>query len=347
MSPTLVELRTRSFLNRCLEQFETHEERIGWHGRVAGLKVRQRHLGGSLYPLMTKALAHLEQPFDGEPDLVVHYIDMSKDGVDIGVPVWGKGDIGSAGLIAGLEGTNLRATWDFNRSMIQVIDVESGKAVVIVANAEEVPKWEYTFPLRFILHWWSTAHNEVLLHAGGVGNENGGALLLGVGGSGKSTTSLACSEAGLKLAGDDFVMVGLGESPVIHSLYSTAKLNDASTSWFPNLEGQMKFNIDADNEKNIFFGSQLGLERFTANLPLKMMFRLEKTGRSETTIVPATSGEIFKACSANTVALLPGNRAETLKRLAQLSSQVPGYTLRLGTDLAGVGACVKEAIESA
>ena len=78
-----------------------------------------------------------------------------------------------------------------------------------------------------------------LMHAGAVGYADGGVLLAGKSGSGKSTTALACLASDLLFASDDYVCVATTAQPWVHSLYSTAKLVPGNLSRFPELSGKL------------------------------------------------------------------------------------------------------------
>ena len=92
--------------------------------------------------------------------------------------------------------------------------------------------------MRNILHWWAASTSGQLIHAGALGRPDGGVLLLGAGGAGKSTTTLASLGSALRIAGDDFNLVDTAEPVTVHSLYSGAKLADAARSRFPELAGK-------------------------------------------------------------------------------------------------------------
>ena len=89
--------------------------------------------------------------------------------------------------------------------------------------AEHIPPWEIASPLRAILGWWALENDDLLVHGAAVGWAEDGLLLTAQGGSGKSTTALACLQAGLNYTGDDYVLLS-GQAPDIYSLYNTAKL---------------------------------------------------------------------------------------------------------------------------
>ncbi len=81
------------------------------------------------------------------------------------------------------------------------------EALAWAASADSVPPWEIAAPFRSAWAWWAERCGAVLAHGAVVGDAEGAALITGVSGSGKSTTSLACVQAGMKFAGDDHVLL--------------------------------------------------------------------------------------------------------------------------------------------
>ena len=79
--------------------------------------------------------------------------------------------------------------------------------------------------MRTLFHWLMELYGRQLIHAAAVGTDIGGALIVGKGGVGKSTTSLASLAAGLRFVGDDYVIVGFDPHPTAWSLYCTAKVS--------------------------------------------------------------------------------------------------------------------------
>jgi hypothetical protein len=79
-------------------------------------------------------------------------------------------------------------------------------------------------PLAEIFSAWFPTQGMVLLHAAAVGDDDGAVLLVGNGGSGKSTTAVSCSRAGLGFLADDFCILEPGPVPRVHSIYRSAKL---------------------------------------------------------------------------------------------------------------------------
>ena len=85
-------------------------------------------------------------------------------------------------------------------------------------------------PAHHALAAWLSSRTLQMVHAGAVARNGRGVLFIGVGGRGKTTTALACARAGCQFLGDDLCVVEAGDPgrsvpPLVHGVYSTAKLN--------------------------------------------------------------------------------------------------------------------------
>ena len=86
----------------------------------------------------------------------------------------------------------------------------------------------------------------VLLHAAAVGDADGVVLLVGNGGSGKSTTSVVCSQAGLGFLADDFCLLEPGTLPRPAST-GRPSLRDDSACRVPGVEVAPADRLDEDH----------------------------------------------------------------------------------------------------
>jgi hypothetical protein len=133
-------------------------------------------------------------------------------------------------IAAGAE----RALW--------VLDPDRSVAVRWVSEYGDLSPWETISPLRTAGRWWATEHGASMVHAGAVGDDRGAVLLVGDGGAGKSTTTMACLGSGLEVLGDDYCFVeppglcdGVDDDVVVHATYRLAKLDDNSLRLLPHL----------------------------------------------------------------------------------------------------------------
>jgi hypothetical protein len=138
---------------------------------------------------------------------------------------------------------------------------------------------------------------QFLCHGAAVGSDNGGVLIVGAGGAGKTTTALACLEAGMKYLGDDRCLLSMGEFPHIHSLYGTAKLADIAR--FPEFEAVIDTNGKQSEEKSLYHLHRLPRSGLHAGFPLRAILMARIENRQETTISSASEARAFLALAVS------------------------------------------------
>ena len=82
-------------------------------------------------------------------------------------------------------------------------------------------------------------------------------------------------------------------------------------------------------------------EKVAIGFPLRAILIPRITGRSETTIEPASPAAALKALAPSTLLQLPGEGRETMARLSALARRVPAYTLNAGTGMGGIAESVE------
>jgi len=211
-----------------------------------------------------------------------------------------------------------------------------------------VPRYERAAPLRAILDWWGGDLGCRVMHAGAVGTESGGALLVGNAGSGKSTAVLACLGSGLSYAGDDGVAVSNGAGMLIHSLYCTAKLQPGHLRRaLPHLASVLEDSEEAHQGKRMFFLDRDRSVELTSGFPLRAVLLPHVTGNDRSTTQPVSSGTALLALAPSTLFQLPGARQQRLHHMAEILRRVPAYALGLGSDLATVAPAIREILDAA
>ena len=219
----------------------------------------------------------------------------------------------------------------------RLVDTERGRAVYFAPDAARVPSWQRSAPLLTVFHAWLAARGVSLVHAGAVGRGSGGVLLVGRGGSGKSTTALACLRAGLGYASDDYAAVDLATAgaPRAHSLFATAKLHGDHARRFPDLAGAIANARDLEREKALFLLDGAGLgDRLLLEMPVRAILLPRVVAeRPDSRLVPTTAAAALLALAPSTVLQLPGAGAAALRAMAALVRAVPCFVLELGSDL--------------
>jgi hypothetical protein len=325
-----------AFVNRMLDSFERAADDKAlrrYRHRVGRRILEERHLGPGLEGLIRPAFGHMPLLDDAPPDLTIYCCELESTGFDPGPMPWHRDVVGPQGEIVSLAGTNLRASWDPEGRTVQVIDHRRRAGFVLVESHRYFRSWERGFPLRNILHWWAASTSGQLIHAGALGRPDGGVLLLGAGGAGKSTTTLASLGSALRIAGDDFNLVDTAEPVTVHSLYSGAKLADAARSRFPDLAGRLGEPDGRIEEKSLYFLDRMDPRALIEQFPLKALLALEVADAPDTHIAPIPAAAALQACAPNTMFLLPGDREVSFRKLARLTRSRPCYRLMLGRDL--------------
>lgn len=203
-----------------------------------------------------------------------------------------------------------------------------------VLNRSNIPWWEPTFSFRIILHWWTQSKPLQLMHAGAVAvNSEGGWLIAGPSGSGKSSTCLTLLEQGLLYLGDDYVLVKTDLPLAVFTVYQTAKLEpDNFQNRFGGFVGYLQNPETYLEEKAIFNSYELFPDSFVSSVPLRGVLLPRVTGKPESEIIPVSAGKALLGIAPTTLRHLPHFREESYSKMKDLIQNVPVLEWRLGTD---------------
>ena len=185
------------------------------------------------------------------------------------------------------------------------------------------------------------------VHAGAVGHADGGVLLAGRGGSGKSTTALACLDSDLVYASDDYCIVSNDVGPVVHSVYSTAKLKGhVDFERFPHLRERCSNLELVGDEKALLFLQDHYADRIVRGFPICAVLLPRVNHSPHARVTSATSAEAFRALAPSTLMQVPGAGPELLEALRRLLEAVPAFHLDLGPDPASLPPLIGEILAS-
>lgn len=314
--------------------------------RIAGLPVRARFAGPALVERVAPAFEHLRAAAGAEPALDVCFWDSASTGLAPPPAPFALDRWGPLGEIDGCCDDAIWTVFDQHTGSLNLLDRRSGRAVFWVADAGRVEPWQTGFPLRVILGRWGADRALRMSHTAAVGTDAGFVLLTGKGGSGKTTTALACLDAGLGYAGDDFCLIGTAGSPVVHSIYSTAKVSPDVIERFPSLTDLVLNPGRAPDEKAVVRLTPTFSSRIVASAPLEAVVMPTVSGGRRSQIVPASRGEALLALAPTSVFAVSGTRADAVADLAEVVRALPCYRLELGTDLDGVVDTVRSLLPS-
>lgn len=295
--------------------------------------------GQSLLERVCPALQHLAIP-DPPPrtaaDLSVGLWDSASTGVQPPSPSWGPDDYLDRGSIRGFNTDRIRTAYYVGAGVFAMLDHQRRQAVYWLRDAADHPLYLTGSPLLPILHWWMEAKGCQLVHAGAVGNPDGGVLLVGRGGSGKSTSTLACLESDLLFLAEDYCLLGQGPKHVIYSLYCSAKVDANSLDLLPHLRFLATGAPIDDAGKALFFlGDSYG-DSLARALPLVAVLLPKVSGKRDTTLNPVSGIQALRSLAPSTVFQLPGGGHQAFGSMAASVRHTPCYVLETGTDVAQI-----------
>ena len=337
-------------------------ERIGginYDYRIGDSIVRLRFAGPALVGFITRAFAHLAVAPVPVPDLTICLWDSVSTGRRLPLLVsslirllkmtWLE-DRGIRGEILDYNSGRIRAALHgHDNTILSLIDLQEKTAVYWVQTGSDIPWYETGAPLRILLYWWFSSRGQQMVHGGAIGTGRGGLLLGGKGGSGKSTTALACLDSTLLYAGDDYSLVELKSQPFVHSLYNTAKVKaEADLNRFPWMSSRI-CNIERigpDAEKPMVFLHEHQPDKIISGFPLKAVVLprfVPGTKKCEvSSLAPASA---FRAIAHSTITQLAGAGSEALQAMFQIVHRVPCYLVKLGEDLGNVSQTMAELLD--
>ncbi|MCW5715884.1 MAG: serine kinase [Bauldia sp.] len=239
---------------------------------------------------------------------------------------------------AAMAAAGLRSWYLPAAPMWQVYSPGLRVGVQLVATRGRTPPWESGGPLRTFIHW-ALPDGARLCHAGTVGVDGAGVLLVGAGGSGKSGTTLAGIAAGLETVGDDYCIVAMGPQSIeARPVFRILKQDPGGV--------RRVYGPDADHGPVNWQGkweihvSRLERPPLAERLALKaiVMPKVALVERSEIRPIPAPLA--LRAFMPSNVAQLPDGEAEGVRFTAELCRRLPTFELLLSRDPDDIAAAI-------
>lgn len=219
-------------------------------------------------------------------------------------------------------------------------DIESGRAIYWIEELDMLPWHEIAAPFKTIFHWFFQQHDIELVHGAGIGTPTKGVLLIGKGGSGKSSTALTVfADMGLRYVGDDYVLLSMKPVPTMTSLYSSAKIAAQSLTrfdCFSNTSVRLPRDIE---EKAVIFPCESGREVCIESLPISAIVLPVVSHSNHTTWELLHPAHALLALAPSTIfQLYPEDTLhDSFEALVRLVRQLPAYRILLGKDVLEVG----------
>ena len=307
---------------------------------IAGTSVSLRFASQALRERLTPAFAHLLQAPDAasaRPALTIHLWDSASTGAE--PPPRPRVPVNHApGALYHFHEAPLQGVYRPGLESLSILDSEAGVAWHWVADAFEQPYWDEACPIRQILFWWLGSRGYLQVHGAAVGTSAGGVLLVGKGGSGKSTVALSTLGSNLLYAGDDYVAVAVEPSPRVQSLYSSGKLEPQHVhELLPHLLPLLSNAERLESEKAVIYVQEHFPDQTTSGFPLRaVLVPRVRAAQRESRIVEASRAAAFAALAPSTILQLHTADSKAFEAMAKLIGRVPCHGLEVGSDVSAI-----------
>lgn len=310
---------------------------------VAGGQVKIRAAHPDLLAILGRAIEHLAVEPTESSALTIHVWD-STSGAGATPPLPASDPDAPRGAVLYSEHNGFQLAYQPGLGQLHAYDAGSATAWFWCRDRDLLPFWEPSAPFRQILHWWLDPQGLMLLHGASVGTVEGGVLLVGRGGSGKSTCALASLDSDLLYAGDDYVAVGLDPEPIVHSLYASGKLVPGHSKRLPHLPTPLFTGDEDADEKSIFYVHRAFPGRMCRTFPLRAVVAPRVTA-GEPTFERVSSATALRALAPSTLLQLYPARPAALQKMADLLRTIPAYALHTGDRIEAIPGALTRFLE--
>jgi hypothetical protein len=307
---------------------------------LAGAPVSVRFAGEAAARVLGAAFAHLEAEEPEAPVFVLQVWDAARSAAarPALAPKAAHGTEPSAtgpGPSYFYEGRGFRAMHQPSPDHLSVLSDDARTGWFWMPDVATLPHWDHAAPFRHLLSWWLAARGHQHVHGGAVGTEDAGVLLVGRGGSGKSTATLTSLLDGrLRYLGDDYVALGgEAERATVYSLYSSGKVHRPNLARVSHLATALA-NPDRLDEKAVVFVHEAFPGRAIGSLPLRAIVVPRIAAGERTRLKETTHAAALAALAPSTIFQLHPPAKTALARMAELVRGVPAFELELGEDVA-------------
>jgi len=306
---------------------------INRYYEIGGYCICMQFAGNALIPFLTPAFEHLRTGDQKSPHLTIKLWDSASTNTPMLASPFSKEAFAHQGKIRQYNTDRMYTLFQPGEDTLNMLNLSENTAFFWRRDTLNIPYYTVGAPLRSILHWWMNNNDRQLLHAAAVGTKDGAALIVGKGGSGKSTTALSCLRSDLLYAGDDYTLLSIKPSPYIYSLFNSAKLDVGHTKRFPHLMPFIHNSQLSEEDKDLVLLYAHLPEKMISGIPIKVILLPQVTGKRDTTFSKASPTAALTALAPSTLFQLTRNRTESFTRIAALVKQIPAYILHCGTDI--------------
>jgi hypothetical protein len=303
--------------------------------RFAGRPVRLRVAGPLLASQLRRSyrmlIADDAGPSGEAPVLTMDAWDREHTGIGCpGVPYAPEAtDALGGGLVTQFGGgTVIR----FERAnAVSALDRASAELFHCVRSADGTEVHLRSKPFPELLATWYRDRGVHQLHAGLVARDGRGVLFVGSRGSGKTTSTVACSLAGFDFLGDDHVGVEIWRDGALgHAFYACIRADDDLAARFPGFAAARLAPIGRWEHKGMVCMAELQECRMARATRIEAIVMPEVRGGGPTRLAAVDRATVLRRLAPSTLLVPLGSGARGLGILGELVRRVPGYRLEIG-----------------
>ena len=308
---------------------------------IAGSNFIIHFIGIRYLPFFTLSIAHLETTEITGDFFTLYVVDASVADIQLPPLFWRPEDVADYDGAIGKMPPGLFAACITEYQIIQFLHHTAKTGFYWMNNAAILQEWESSFPFRSLFYQVFKQKGFLFIHAGAVGSLQGGILLTGKGGTGKSTACLsAILYSKLQYAGDDFICIH-PQQMIAFSLYNIAKLTEANITRFPALANGTD---GLDGDKLQYFVHKKMPGKMVKQFSVKAIFLPNfNTAHTTVTLTAASRQDAMKALVPSSVWLVRAGDAD-IHQLGLLISRMPCYWLNTNENLSEIASVIENYI---
>lgn len=344
------DLLPAQYLDRTLQSFM----RIAANGAtnshnllLADRKLRLEVSKGAMEKALLPALAHLVEPSNAEPDLIIYAWDSADTGTPPISPGWSGEQYQRDGLISGFNDARFHTAVQHDPLVVRMFDLKRKLGLYWTPSAIRIPFADVGAPMRPLLHDWLSRIGFLAVHGGAVGFEDGGVFLAGVGGRGKSNIALACLGSNMRYASDDFCFLSRTQSGwSANSLFCSGKIAAGDLMRHPHLR-DMEVNPKPQvGEKALFLLNQSFAERLIRSIPLKAIVLPRVIGSGPSSILALKPAIAYREITVSTIQMSRQTGRDSMAQVSELVQSLPCYEFQVGGSIADIPPLLTQLLRS-
>jgi hypothetical protein len=303
---------------------------------IGGFTIRLSFANPTLVSYIAPALAHIAMPPVSDPLLTIFLFDSNSTNSEIPTLPWHEDQYARRGEILEFTTERIHISYQWGTQALSLLDKKESIAIYWISDSKQIPYWDTGAPLLSILQLFFGGKGLQMVHGGAVGMPEGGVLLVGKGGSGKSTSALSCINSELFYAGDDYLLVAHNPPPTAHSVYCTGKVNSCDAEKFQFLNLAVSNRDRLDKEKALYFLNDRFPTKIIKNFPIRAILIPRITSKSRAYLEPASTRDALTAMVPSTIIQMPFAGKKACEIMTRIAMDVPCYYFNVGSDLAQI-----------